>query len=43
LIFDKDNRSGLIEIELVGGRRIRVDGTVDTGVLKRVIDALEGQ
>ncbi|MCP4380229.1 MAG: transposase [Hyphomicrobiales bacterium] len=36
-------RSGLIEIELAGGRRVRVDGAVDTGVLKRVIDALEGR
>lgn len=38
-----DGRSGLIEIELAGGRRIRVDGTVDTGVLRRVVDALEGR
>ena len=38
-----EGRSGLIEIELAGGRRLRVDGTVDTGVLKRVVDALEGR
>jgi transposase len=38
-----EGRSGLIEIELAGGRRLRIDGTVDTGALKRVIDALEGE
>lgn len=38
-----EGRSGMIEIELAGGRRLRVDGTVDTGVLKRVVDALEGR
>jgi transposase len=32
---------GLIEIELVGGRRLRVDGSVDAGALRRVIAALE--
>jgi transposase len=32
---------GLIEIELSSGRRIRVDGSVDVMVLKRVIAALE--
>lgn len=32
---------GLIEIELVGGRRIRVDATVDAGALKRVIAVLD--
>ena len=37
-----ESRCGFIEIDLAGGRRLRVDGTVDTGVLKRVIDALEG-
>jgi len=26
-----EGRSGVIEIELAGGRRLRVDGTVDTG------------
>jgi transposase len=36
-------RSGMIEIELVGGRRIRVDAAVDVDVLKRVVDALEGR
>jgi hypothetical protein len=35
--------SGLMEIELVGGRRIRVDASVDVGALKRVIAVLEGQ
>lgn len=34
---------GLIEIELVGGRRLRVDGSVDAGALRRVIEALEGR
>ena len=32
-----------IEIELVTGRRIRVDAMVDTAALKRIIDALEGR
>lgn len=34
---------GLIEIELAGGRRIRVSGTVDADALKQVIAALEGR
>ena len=38
-----DRSSGLIEIELAGGRHIRVDTAVDVGVLKRIVDALEGQ
>ena len=33
---------GLIEIELVGGRRLRVDGSVDAAALRRVIAVLEG-
>jgi len=33
--------SGLIEIELAHGRRIRVDGSVDVAVLRRVIDILD--
>jgi transposase len=32
---------GLIEIELVSGRRIRVDASVDAGALKRVIAVLD--
>jgi transposase len=35
--------AGTIEIELVGGRRLRVDATVDVGVLKQIVAALEGQ
>lgn len=38
-----ERRAGTIEIELAGGRRIRVDAAVDVGVLKRVVDALEGR
>jgi transposase len=34
---------GMIEIELVGGRRLRVDATVDVGVLKQIVAALEGR
>ena len=34
---------GAIEIELAGGRRIRVTGPVETEALKRVIAALEGR
>jgi len=36
-------QSGLIEIELAGGRRLRVDASVDTAVLRRVIEVLEGR
>ena len=36
-------RSGMIEIELAGGRRVRVDGAVDVGALKRIVDVLEGR
>jgi transposase len=35
--------SGLIEIELVGGRRVRLSGPVDVQALKRVIAVLEGR
>jgi transposase len=38
-----DNRGGLIEIELLSGRRLRVDGGVDAGALRRVIEVLEGR
>ena len=31
-----------IEIELVTGRRVRVDAMIDTVALRRIIDALEG-
>jgi transposase len=34
---------GIIEIELAGGRRVRVSGTVDAVALKRVIGVLEGR
>ena len=34
---------GLIEIELAGGRRIRVSGAVETEALRRVIAVLEGR
>jgi len=33
--------SGIIEIELAGGRRVRVDGSVDVAALRRVIDILD--
>ena len=36
-----DLRAGLMEIELRGGRRVRVDASVDVSALKRVIDVLE--
>jgi transposase len=35
--------SGLIEIELAGGRRVRLSGPVDVQALKRVIAVLEGR
>jgi transposase len=34
-------RSGLIEISLGGGRRVRVDASVDATALARVLDVLE--
>ena len=34
---------GLIEIELAGGRRLRLSGPVDVQTLKRVIAVLEGR
>jgi transposase len=34
------DRSGIIEIELPGGLRIRVDASVDIKVLKRIVDVL---
>jgi len=33
-------RNGLIEIELAGGRRVRVDRDVDAAALERVLDVL---
>ena len=33
-------KAGLIEIELEGGRRVRVDRDVDAGALERVLDVL---
>ncbi|MEW5424995.1 transposase [Amorphus sp. 3PC139-8] len=33
-------KTGIIEIELGGGRRVRVDRLVDTEVLRRVFDLL---
>ena len=35
------SRSGLIEISLGGGRRVRVDAHVDAAALARVLDVLE--
>lgn len=34
---------GVIEIELAGGRRVRLSGPVDVQALKRVIGVLEGR
>ena len=34
---------GMIEIELAGGRRLRVSGLVETEALRRVIAVLEGR
>jgi transposase len=34
-------RSGLIEVSLGGGRRVRVDASVDAAALARVLDVLE--
>ena len=35
------SRNGLIEISLGGGRRVRVDASVDAAALARVLDVLE--
>ena len=35
--------SGVVEIELVAGRRVRLSGPVDVQALKRVIAVLEGR
>ena len=37
------DRHGIIEVELVNGRRIRVDASVDIRVLKGVVEVLEGR
>jgi transposase len=37
---DTDRRCGSIEVEFPGGVRVRVQGTVDVAVLKRVFEAL---
>lgn len=34
------SKRGIIEIELVGGKRVRVDGDVDVETLRRVLDVL---
>ncbi|MFC3320593.1 IS66-like element accessory protein TnpA [Mesorhizobium cantuariense] len=36
----RSRKSGIIEIELGGGRRLRVDRDVDAEALRRVLDAL---
>ena len=36
----RGKRAGLIEIELAGGRRVRVDRDVDAAALERVLDVL---
>ncbi|MFJ5486631.1 IS66-like element accessory protein TnpA [Hansschlegelia beijingensis] len=36
----RPRRRGIIEIELVGGKRVRVDGDVDVETLRRVLDVL---
>lgn len=36
-------KRGIIEIELVGGKRVRVDGDVDVETLRRVLDVLGPQ
>ena len=36
-------KTGVIEIDLGGGRRLKVDRDVDAAALRRVLDALEGR
>lgn len=36
-------KTGVMEIDLGGGRRLRVDRDVDAAALRRVLDALEGR
>ena len=42
-VTPSNTEGGLIEIELVGGRRLRVSGRVDGDGLRRVIEVLEGR
>ncbi len=37
-----ESRPGIIEIELQGGRRVRVHGTVEAAALRQVLAALRG-
>ena len=43
LVSHSQPSSRLIEIELIGGRRIRVEPSIDLGLLNRVAEALEGK
>jgi transposase len=36
-------KAGLIEIDLGGGKRVRVDANVDAAALGRVLDVLGGR
>jgi transposase len=36
-------KTGVMEIDLGGGRRLKVDRDVDAAALRRVLDALEGR
>ena len=36
-------KTGVVEIDLDGGRRLKVDRDVDAAALRRVLDALEGR
>ncbi|MBX9931577.1 MAG: transposase [Methylobacterium sp.] len=36
-------KTGIMEIDLGGGRRLKVDRDVDAAALRRVLDALEGR
>jgi transposase len=36
-------RNGLIDIELAGGHRLRLEGPVDAGLLRQVIEVLQGR
>ncbi|MGE5115477.1 MAG: IS66-like element accessory protein TnpA [Betaproteobacteria bacterium] len=39
----RDGQGSVIEIELIGGRRVRVDGSIDASALRRVLEVLEGR
>ena len=40
---ERRSKTGVIEIEIGSGRRVRVDSDVDADALRRVLDVLSGR